>query len=317
MNIIGQNGIKNLTANGQNSAVKTGENRQSDKPKINNESVQSLSNPLLKDINLKSKNSLLRVLKENGALNLIKETSRELKTIFELLQKSSLDKSSSKLLENLPLHVEQLDGDKIKEQIKNSGLFLESKLAKIVKNGINSESNLVQKILSNDIKASLLSLKHSLSQDNSQNSKVILQKVENVLSQINYYQLISYATNSIFIYLPLFFKDMQEGQLKIKRLKQKRYFCEINLKLKEFGEIELFIMLFDDVNINISFFALNGIFLEKVKQNLTLLKKGIKSVGLKISNIYMYDTLKDKKSKKEMQKYVQNMQIGQGINIHV
>jgi hypothetical protein len=47
------------------------------------------------------------------------------------------------------------------------------------------------------------------------------------------------------------------------------------------------------------------------------LKQGINSVGLIPSNIFLYDSLKDDKIKKDTKSYVQGEQIGEGVNIHV
>jgi len=168
-----------------------------------------------------------------------------------------------------------------------------------------------------DIKANLLQLKDELSKTSSPNKNDTLNKIDKVLTSINYYQLASFSSGSNILYLPLLWDGLDEGQISIKKLKQKRFFCEINLKLKDYGKIDLLIMLFDKININISIFTKSDEFLHRVNENLLVLKQGINSLGLIPTNIYMYDSLKDNKIKRDTKSYVNSEQIGEGVNIHV
>ncbi|NOX16407.1 MAG: hypothetical protein GXP61_10390 [Epsilonproteobacteria bacterium] len=171
--------------------------------------------------------------------------------------------------------------------------------------------------ITQDIKANLLYIKDELGKSKNINLPETMAKIDKVLTNINYYQLLSFSSNSNMLYLPLLWEELSEGQISIKKLKQKRYFCEINLKLKEFGKIDMLIMLFDDIFINISIFSKSTSFLTRIKENLKFLKVGINNVGLVPSNIYLYDSLKDDKIKKDTKSYVDSQQIGNGVNIHV
>ncbi len=177
-------------------------------------------------------------------------------------------------------------------------------------------TNLKEEIAT-DIKANLLYVKDEISKTSNLNMPDTLAKIDKVLTNINYYQLLSFSANANILYLPLVWSGLDEGKISIKKLKQKRYFCEINLKLKDFGKIDLLIMLFDDISINISIFTKSEEFLARIRENLQILKQGINSVGLIPSNIYLYDSLKDDKIKKDTKSYVDAQQIGSGVNIHV
>ena len=168
-----------------------------------------------------------------------------------------------------------------------------------------------------DTKANLLKIKEELSTSNAPNSQDTLLRVDKALNNINYYQLVSLSSNANISYLPLLWEGLDDAQVSIKKLKQKRYFCEINLKLKDFGEIDLLVMLFDDISINISIFTKSDKFLKKVKENLQILRQGINGVGLLPQNIYLLDAHKDSRAKEEMREYVKNQQIGQGVNFYV
>jgi hypothetical protein len=171
--------------------------------------------------------------------------------------------------------------------------------------------------IKNDIKANLLYMKDALSKSKGFSLPDTVAKIDKVLTNINYYQLLSYSANANILYLPLLWDGLDEGQISIKKLKQKRFFCEINLKLKEFGKIDLLIMLYDDIFINISIFTKSDQFLDQIKDNLQSLKQGMNNVGLVPTNIYLYDSLKDDKIKKDTKSYVDAQQIGKGVNIHV
>jgi len=168
-----------------------------------------------------------------------------------------------------------------------------------------------------DIKANLMQLKEDMLKSSNPNLTDTLNKVDKTLTSINYYQLVSYSSGANMLYLPLLWDGLDEGRISIKKLKQKKYFCEINLKLRDYGKIDLLIMLFDEININISIFTQSDEFLQRVKDNMQILKLGINTIGLIPSNIYMYDSLKDDKVKRDTKSYVDNEQIGEGVNIHV
>jgi len=175
----------------------------------------------------------------------------------------------------------------------------------------------LKKELSIDIKANLLQIREELAKNSDMTSKNTLSRVDKVLTNIIYYQLSSFGMGANVLYLPLLWDGLEEGRVSIKKLKQKRFFCEINLKLKDFGKIDLLVMLFDDIYINISIFTQNSEFLGRIKDNLQLLRQGISSLSLVPSNIYLYDSLKDGSIKKETKEYIKTQQVGTGISIHV
>ncbi|MFK5881191.1 MAG: hypothetical protein QM482_03170 [Sulfurospirillum sp.] len=271
-------------------------------------SIKSLLDILFKDLigKQKSKNMVLEILKEKNILQNIKSTTLELKSAVNEIKNNQIDLKSLHSLDNLLLNIDKMDAKSLQRYIDKSGIFLESKLA----------SNSKEDIL-NDTKAIFLQIKEEVGAKQDQVFKDIFLKVDKVLANISYYQLASFSVGANILYLPLLWEELEEGQISIKKLKRKRYFCEINLKLKEYGKIDLLIMLFDDININISIFTQNLIFLNSMRENLQILKQGINSVGLVPLNIYLHNSLKDEKIKKEAKRYANNEQTGTGISLHV
>ena len=274
-------------------------------------SIKSLLDSLLKDLvgKQKSNDTVLQILKDENILQNIKNTTLDIKSAIINLQSKNLSPKSLPNLENLLLDIDKMDSKSLQRYIEKSGIFLESKLANIAKNS-------KEQIL-NDTKAIFLQLKDEIMTKSEQFPKDTLVKIDKVLTNINYYQLLSLSSAANILYLPLMWESLDEGQISIKKLKKKRYFCEINLKLKEYGQTDLLIMLFEDVNINISIFVQNQSFLARIRENLQILKQSINSVGLSVSNLYLYDSVKNKNIKKETKKYSNNQQIGSGVSFYV
>ncbi len=172
--------------------------------------------------------------------------------------------------------------------------------------------------ISNDIKATLFRAKDELvGFDKSLHVKEYINTVDKIINKIEYFQLLSFASNSNISYLPLEWDNLDEGKISIKKLKQRRYFCQIDLKLKDFGNIEIMVMLYNETDISISFFVENKLFLEKVEKNRQILKKSINSVGLSVSNIYFYDILRTKDKREDIISFVNNNQTGKGIDLQI
>ncbi len=172
--------------------------------------------------------------------------------------------------------------------------------------------------ISNDIKAALFRAKDELvGFDKSLHVKEYINTVDKIINKIEYFQLLSFASDSNISYLPLEWDNLDEGKISIKKLKQRRYFCQIDLKLKDFGNIEIMVMLYNETDISISFFVENKLFLEKVEKNRQILKKSINSVGLSVSNIYFYDILRTKDKREDIISFVKNNQTGKGIDLQI
>ena len=228
--------------------------------------------------------------------------SEKLQQVVNLI-KSELSKADVK--NSLHVEVAKLTNkleSVIKEQIATKQIVPNQKLQ--VETPIKLE-------LANDIKSTLLNIKHELSVQNTPMSREISLHVERLITQIEYFQLVSLSSNSQTSYLPFLWDGLEEGQVSLKKLKENRFFCEINLKLKEYGKIDLMLMLFEDIHINISVFAEKKEFLELVQENLLALKQGINKLGLIPSTVQ----LKERHKKEEMQNFTNS--IGTGLNIEV
>lgn len=234
--------------------------------------------------------------------------SEQIQQVVNLL-KSELSKSDVKS----SLHVEvskltQKLESVIKEQVATKNIVPNQKLQTDVP--IKSE-------MLSDVKGTLLNIKNELNASTVPAHREVLAQVDRLLTQIDYFQLVSLSSNTSTTYLPFSWDDLEGGQVSLKKLKENRFFCEINLTLKEYGKIDLMIMLYEDININISVFAEKKEFLTLVQENLSELKQGINKLGLIPSNIQLFDALKEKNLKEDTRNFASSTQLGSGINIKV
>ncbi len=96
-----------------------------------------------------------------------------------------------------------------------------------------------------DLKSNLLSLSEELKASGETNAPRVLEQVEKLLTQIDYHQLTSSLSNANSIYFPFSWESLDEGSMAFKKTADKKFYCEINLKLKEYGELNLMMGLYE------------------------------------------------------------------------
>lgn len=308
--------------------------------KINNASP--LDKKELQNMHNEIKNILLdlkvQVAEPKGVLNQLPQKSTDTITklidtllfqnsIFNAKSAQTFDTSSTltKLSQMIKselgaLDVKQPAGIETLKSIFNLEGTLKKEIELFVKNPPSRVDNLtlLKQELSLDIKSTLLQLREELNTRFSFKTKEnISLHVDKTLGMLEYYQLSSHVNNASSSYLPFLWKDLEKGEVTFKRLKENRFFCEINLSLKEYGKIDLMVMLYDDIHINLSVFAQKKEFIEKFQEHLAKYKVGLNDLGLILANVQFFDALKEEKLKKQTYDFVSNEQLDMGINIKV
>lgn len=149
---------------------------------------------------------------------------------------------------------------------------------------------LIQEDISKDMKAILLQVQQELTASPAtQNIQEMLKHIDKLLVQIDYNQLMSLTSNSNFVYVPFMWDLLEEGTIKTTKGEQEKFYCEINLKLKEHGNINLLLAIYNKNSIDLTLFAQRDAFKQKVQENLQELKKSLNSVGLIPMNIKLLD----------------------------
>jgi len=195
-----------------------------------------------------------------------------------------------KTLKNFLLDIKDLKGDELKNKFLNSGVFLESNLKEA-----KDSPEKVKDILNNDLKAILSKASEEISNSSSPNQQEILKNIDKLLLQIDNYQLLSYLSNGSSLYLPFSWDQLEDGKIELKQVKEDKFFCNIDLKLKDFGDINLKLVLYDENQINLQVYSKSDDFRSLVKDNIAQLRSSLIDINITPREIRVFDFKEDKK----------------------
>ena len=173
---------------------------------------------------------------------------------------------------------------------------------------------------SSDMKSVLLQMSEELSSKTDVKSQELFKQVEKMLVQIDYHQLLSLSTNSNYVYIPFFWDMLEDGTINMKKVDEDKFYCQINLTLKDFGKVDLMLSLYDKNKLDLNIHAQREHFKTVVKDNLQNLKKSLNNVGLIPMNIKLLDLEEDKTEeikKTEVYTNPYNQDLDSGLDIRV
>ena len=143
----------------------------------------------------------------------------------------------------------------------------------------------LQQSLGEDLKSHLLGLSEELRNSPHPQASELLEQVERLLSTIDYHQLVSYLNASNSIYFPFAWEMLDEGSLAFKKGKEKKFYCEINLRLKEYGELNLMMALYDEKRLDIQIHTEKPELKELISEQLPQLRGLLTDAGLILQTI--------------------------------
>lgn len=155
--------------------------------------------------------------------------------------------------------------------------------------------------ISNDMKSVLLQMQDELASKVDSKSQEMFKQVDKMLMQIDYHQLLSHTGNSNNVYVPFLWDMLEDGSISMKKIDEEKFYCQINLTLKDFGKVDLMMAIYDKNKIDLTIHAQREHFKIAVRDNLINLKKSLNDVDLIPVNIKLLD-LKDEKEKTEIEK---------------
>lgn len=172
--------------------------------------------------------------------------------------------------------------ENIKVAIKNSDPLF-SKPALTILNELSSLKNAhklspeqhVKEILSNDFKAVLHKAGEEVAKLATPNQGEITKQLDKLALQIDYHQLVSHLSNASSLYIPFSWQEMQDGNITIKQVEKDKFYCDIELKLKEYGELKLRLALYEKNQLNIHINSDNEEFKNIIKENISILRKAL------------------------------------------
>ena len=155
--------------------------------------------------------------------------------------------------------------------------------------------------LSSDMKSILLQMSDDLASKTDVKSQEMFRQVDKMITQIEYHQLLSHSGNSNSVYVPFLWDMLEDGSINMKKTEEEKFYCQINLTLKDFGKVDLMMAMYDKNKIDISIYAQRDHFKNAVKENLQSLKKALNDVDLIPVNIKLLD-LKEENEKTDLDK---------------
>jgi len=172
-----------------------------------------------------------------------------------------------------------------------------------------SFENHIKDVVSKDFKATLLKIHNEVSNSSLPNKTEILKHIDKLTMQIDYHQLLSHLSNSSAIYIPYSLDGVENGNITLKNSNDGRFFCDIELQLKEYGELFLRLGLFETNQLHINIKTQSQKLREKFQENLTELRQQLFKAGLNPRDIRFLDTQAEKNYNDDSQ------EIGTGFEV--
>ena len=252
------------------------------------------------------------IQQETKIPNEIKNTQTQVKTQIQEQTKPTLLKLQ-KTLQEFTAPLKNIQHQELKTSLSNSGVFLESKLKNILQNSLTQETTtLIRKAhtlnkpeplqnathskerLSQDLKALLLQSHEEINNSNAPHKQELLKTIDKLTLQIDYHQLVSHLSNASSLYIPYSWEALEDGTITLKSAKEDKFFCDIELKLKEYGAIKLRLGMFEKNQLNINISTENETFKNLLKENISTLKKQLFSIGINPQSIRFLDDSSNK-----------------------
>ena len=276
-------------------------------PTLQNKNILPLLENLLKMDNLFAKNENLSSLL----------TQNNLSTFT-----SNFASNLNPLLSNLKESLENLNPNN--HNLQNQVMKFVEKIESIIKDLANpSLQKNDQTNLTEDVKSVLLKMQDELASKTDPKSQELAKQVDKLLTQIDYQQLLSLSSNSNNVYLPFFWEMLEEGNISMKKTDEEKFYCQINLTLKDFGKVDLMLALYDKNKLDLTVYAQREHFKTALKDNMQQLKIALNNVHLIPVNIKLLDLKDENESKdKPVQAYInngynQNSNLNSGVDIRV
>jgi hypothetical protein len=213
----------------------------------------------------------------------------------------------STLLMSLKEDVTNLSLNQNNSNTQNNLLKVVDKIETILRENITN-NNLGQNItknetnpITNDMKSILLQMQDDLASKADPKSQEMFKQVDKMLMQIDYHQLLSHTGNSNCVYVPFLWDMLEDGSINMKKIDEEKFYCQINLTLKDFGKVDLMMALYDKNKIDLTIHAQREHFKVAVRDHLPNLKKALNDVDLIPVNIKLLD-LKEESEKTELEK---------------
>ncbi|MDD5051533.1 MAG: flagellar hook-length control protein FliK [Sulfuricurvum sp.] len=148
---------------------------------------------------------------------------------------------------------------------------------------------LLKESMESDLKSNLLSLHEDLTQSSDPNAPKLLEQTDKLLTQIDYHQLVSHVGTSNSVYFPFAWDQLEEGSMTFKKTTGKKFYCEINLRLKNYGTLDLMMALYEGNQLEIQAQTESSDLKTLIHENLPQLRSLLIDSGLSPRTIRVYE----------------------------
>jgi hypothetical protein len=218
---------------------------------------------------------------------LLSSTAPDTNTLLDSIEKllKNLNSSSTEEVKTFTRQLEKaIEGDASKELTA-----IKAKLSEFTNPKELVMETFLKESMSEDLKSNLLSLHEELTQSSDPKSTQLLEQTDKLLTQIDYHQLLSHLSSSTSIYFPFVWDQLQEGSLAFKKAKDQKFYCEINLKLKEHGELNLMMGLHDENQLEIQAYTEKPQLKTLIHENIAELRSLLIKAGLTPRSIRIFE----------------------------
>ena len=147
-------------------------------------------------------------------------------------------------------------------------------------------------------------------------SKEIKSIVEKILTQIEFFQLSSYTSNSSHAFLSFLQDDIDDVDIKFNNTANESVSCQINLVLKKYGNLKVLIVLDKKTILSINIGIEDSKFKQIIHNNLQKLRVGINKIGLSLQSLNIFElSNKSITNINEYDKNTQNTNLSFGLDI--
>ena len=255
------------------------------------ESLEQVSLYLNKSFTMESKSILNSLEKIFQVLKNVEQAASNPSN--SLPTKTTLDS----FLENkMPRMISNLTQE-IKEVIQKSEPIFHKDTKEIVQKleTLNTSTKLhpqnnIREISTNDLKAILLHAGDEIAKSNHPNQGEITKQIDKLSLQIDNFQLLSHLSNGTSLYLPFAWDMMEEGNIEMKKSDDDKFYCDIYLKLKDFGEVNLKLTLYDKNQLNIHIYSSNEEFKSLIQENVPMLRSALIDSQITPREIRIHET---------------------------
>jgi hypothetical protein len=188
--------------------------------------------------------------------------------------------------------------------LQNQVLKLVDKIEHLIKDHLNNPK--IETKISDDMKSILLQMQDELSSKTDNKSTDLSKQIDKLLTQIDYHQLSSLTSNSNYVYLPFFWEMLEDGNITMKKTEEEKFYCQINLTLKDFGKVDLMLALYDKNKLDLTIYAQREHFKTALRDNMQKLKIALNSVELIPVNIKLLDLKEENQKEEPTQVYINN-----------